>query len=490
MQLFLFIFFVQSYRTWYNINQDSQSLSLPSFSFQAGGIFNISFTKAAADYVYVGLCNTNEFKMVKSISNIDDSLCLNFNNNAQFSVKHSEIVKIENLEGTYNGNISDSGVYKTVFFTCGQTFSKYDILLTFQNPLSNLSADIQPLLYEKPVLLIFITIIMILWVSNWIRFFSKFTLKNYLHLMITFSLFLNFISVMTYYIEIYVASRYETYTNLVISYSKIVVHSIFEVTLFSTLLLAGKGWSIVFEKLSNSNVIISISFSFLTILTQSLLNYLDINFVNQWEIPLIIIAVFFVSLYIRELVNGIQNATDNIIAHMYVIAKSGIDSTTTPIFYKFKMLSSLTYSLFTYFVLKTLIISIKHLTYIDFWIIELVSDILNIAIIGNAAWFFKLSNPKMKDYTMLECNASFEESDEIKEEEKEEIVYLEDIEYLNKKSEKLSKGLLIWEIGTKLPKQPFLKMKESEIKKKQVSKKKENNDDLKDQLIDSPKVTV
>ena len=198
MAIFLFLL---SLKSWYAINSDSQSISLPAYSFQVGGKFDISLVNAKAHSIYVALCTIDEFKTIQSTSNLDNKLCSPTNQ----VVGISKIVSIKDSFGFFSGNISNPGVYKTVFYTCRQTFSKYDISVIFQNPLSYLSADIQPCLISKPVMLGVFGVLLILWIVNWSM---NFTIHNFLHLFISISLIFNLAFQIVEYFEVRYKDKY------------------------------------------------------------------------------------------------------------------------------------------------------------------------------------------------------------------------------------------------------------------------------------------
>ncbi|OHT04509.1 hypothetical protein TRFO_28022 [Tritrichomonas foetus] len=442
-------------KSWYAINQDSQSLSLPTYTFQKGGNFYISLDKAAADFIYIGLCTIDELKTVQTLSNLEEKLCIKNDK----IVDISEIVSIINSKGSFNGNISNAGVYRTIFYTCGQTFSKFEVQVRFQNPLSYLSADIQPCLYSKLITFGILALVLILWTINWIK---NFTIRNLLHSFITISLVLNFSYLLIHYFEIRHKDKSDVHTPLTEIRIFLICSS--QLTLFSVLLMAAKGWRIVCDTL---NVFQILSCFLLSLLTVVPLTIIDSVTLFNYEIPVLLINVFFTAMYMRDLMSSISKATLKVYAHLLIISRSGIDATTTPIFYKSKMFRALSWSLVAYFLLVSLTMIISHIFYISYWVVELIRDILNVFVISSVAWFFRLHIPRSKDYMMLqEMDTSDEEP---------ATISMGEIHGLNTKSLVFKKGKKKWEKGITLPQQPILSdFKENDEINSEKFKSKEN----------------
>lgn len=433
MLIYLFLLFLKS---WYAINSDSQSISLPSYSFQTGGKFKISLQNAQANFIYIGLCTKEEFKNIQSASNLDNKLCFQTD---QF-VGISKIVSIKDSIGSFQGNISVPGVYKTIFYTCRQTFSKYDISVVFQNPLSYLSADIQPCLISKPVMLGLFTALLIFWIANWAK---NFTTHNLLHIFISISFVFNLSFKIVEYFEVRYKDKYNTHT--VLTEIKMSLYILSKVTLFSVLLMATKGWQIITESIKKFQIVICFLLSLLTIFPLTLVeNYSLLNY----EIPVMLISAFFMALYLRDLMSSINKSIIDVYAHLYVISKSGIDATTTPIYYKSKMFRALAWSLIVYFLAISLKMIFSQIFYIPYWILELFKEVFDILVYSVVMWFFRLKNKQMNDYIMLQNSPSTGETPI-------EVQKSEVKSFKNKISTFLD-GTKKWEDGDTLPLQPIV----------------------------------
>lgn len=433
MVIFLILLCLKS---WYAINSDSQSISLPAYTFQIGGKFNISLNNARANSVYIGLCTKEEFKTIQSIQNLDDKLCSTTNQ----VVNISKIVSIKDSFGYFHGNISVPGTYKTIFYTCRQTFSKYEISVIFQNPLSYLSADIQPCLILKPIILGIFGVLLILWIINWA---NNFTIRNFLHLFITISIFLNLACQIIEFFETRHKDKYNSHT--ILTEIKIFITLISKVTLFSVLLMASKGWKILTDSIKKIQIFTCFLLSFLTVLPLTLIqNYSLLNY----EIPVMLISAFFMALFLRELLSSINRAIINVYGHLLVISQSGIDPTTTPIYYKSKMFYALSWSLIIYFLFISLRMIISQIFFIPYWTLELSKEVLDILVFSTIMWFFRLRKKQMDDYTMFTNTPSPDE--------KPIELTNNQVKSFKAKISAFLTGTRKWETGDALPLQPIV----------------------------------
>lgn len=448
MVLFLFLL---SLKSWYAINSDSQSISLPTYSFQMGGKFNISLQNAKANYIYVALCTIEEFKNIQSTTNLDNKLCLPTSQ----VVNISKVVPIQDSFGSFQGNISIPGVYKTIFYTCRQAFSKYDISIVFQNPLSNLSADIQPCLISKPIMIGIFLILIILWIINWAK---NFTTRNNLHIFISISLFFNFAFQIIEYFEVRHKDKHNFHT--ILTEIKMILFIFSKVTLFSVLLMASKGWKVISESIKKSQIVLSFLLSLLTIFPLTLLeNYSLMNY----EIPVMLVSAFFMAFYLRELISSINTAIINVYAHLYVISKSGIDATTTPIYYKSKMFYALSWSIIIYFLVISLRMIFSQIFYIPYYALELFKELLDILVFSTIMWFFRLHRKQMNDYLMVPNSPS---SDEVPAE-----VSKNEVKLFKEQISSLSSGSKKWEDGDALPLQPIVMETKTDLNENKKKKK-------------------
>ena len=450
-------------RMQYEIDKSAQSLSLPRFVFESGGFFSIVVSNAQFENIFIGMSTTSEFKALQDIPDMNAELCYHQNEENKI-VNISDIINIVNYTGSFKGNITKSGVYRAVLYNCDHFSSKYIINVHYKNLNSLLSADVTPCFSSKIPSFVLIGIILLFWFTNWFKYF---TLKNLLHMLITISMLFYLIYLIVQYFEIKHMDTSDSHTPL--TEIKIILVCISQITLFSILLMAAKGWSIVADTLNIFHIVISILISAASIIPLTIINNL---YLDNYEIPVTIIAAFFMAVYIRELVSGVNKASLKIYAHLLVIARSGIDATTTPIFYKSKIYKSLSISLISYFILTALMMIFSDIFYIPFWISELINDLLNIAVIATVMWFFRLHNPQSDNYMMIPSSKDSLEPVEISKNE---------VKGLSSSSPIFREGTIEWQPDISLPLQPILDKDDTKIPC--FKKKKKNVDGIQEELL-------
>ena len=279
---------------------------------------------------------------------------------------------------------------------------------------------------------------------------------------------LNYVLLYIQYFEIRFKDHSDRETPL--TPAKIVFLICSNFSLFSVLLMASKGWQIISESISKIQICICIALSLITVSLQTILESFTLF---NYEIPILLLTVFFTALYLRELISSVGQASLKVLAHLFVISKSGIDSSTTPIYYKSKMFKALSISVITYFILISILMIIQDIVIVPFWCSDILKDVLHLSVSITIMWFFRLQNPQTKNYTMLDSSKCDEE----------EPITLNkcDLKDLSTKSPIFTTGSKKWEVGVTLPSQPLI-LQKGALKKK-VEQQQTKLDDIQQDLL-------
>jgi hypothetical protein len=421
-----------AYRVEYSVDQSSPSLSLPSYAFQAGGEFSISFDHAAADAIFVGVCNEPEFKSLSGISNLDDALCLNETNRIEIAT----IVEIWDSSGSFRALVQHNGIYRAVLYTCGQQFSKFDVVASFRNPDSFLSADIQPCLYIKPVAIGIFGFLFVSWMANW---FWHFTLRNALHAALTVAFFLNVVNVIVSELEL--KHKDQTDDSTVLTEIRYSLSTVYNVVLIGVLLLAARGWCIILDAVGCGYVSSSFCYSAFAVLPIGIVDLVAEGVVSR---VCCVIAVVAIALYCQRMAAGVSRAWSMVIGHLLVISRNGIDGTTTPIYRKFRIFKFLIVTILVYLSIVSVCLVVQEFVTPGFWIVEVVTTTNSLFITVSTMWSFRLTFARSTDYMMMPPGGDLKQS---------ELLRCE-LEGLGPESEELRGERVPYRDGMPLPQQP------------------------------------
>jgi hypothetical protein len=353
-------------------------------------------------------------------------------------VKIADRVPIIDSAGNFTGRIPTAGCYRPAIYTCNQDFAKFEVIVLFRNPNSLLSADVFPCLFLKPAAIAIFSILFVSWLFNWVQ---NFTLINHLHSLLTITFSVNLLRAVFSELELLHMDHDDSYTPL----SGIVVafQILFDLSMMTTLLMAGRGWRIVYEAISCKEIMSACLFS-----AGVLLPLTGITFTTD---PLLLrifllATVLFIVAYCWRMISGVNNASSLVLGHLLVISRSGIDPRTTPVYSKFKIFRVMVLSIVVYFLSMAFRLIVKEIVFLPFWGLDLADTTATIMIIGAVSWAFRLAPGRRSGYLMI---------DSCDEQRGEELLRCE-IDRLDLESSELREGQAIWENGMTLPNQPIL----------------------------------
>lgn len=166
-------YFLKSNQTNYEISEE--------FGFQKGGIYDIQLMSNGNDQYFVIIDTIAEIAKY-----LQDQGFKNFSCD-----KSKNVVQIQNLTGRIMGTIKKYGYYQAIFRSCSQIHQECQISLLFKNPDSCLSIEDQECMKTFLFLTIISFILLILWMINWLYYF---TLKNSIHTIVSLFLLISFLN--------------------------------------------------------------------------------------------------------------------------------------------------------------------------------------------------------------------------------------------------------------------------------------------------------
>jgi hypothetical protein len=272
------------------------------------------------------------------------------------------------------------------------------------------------------------------WIVNWIL---HCTLKNYLHLMLSFVFSLELVYLVIGYSSIEVLNRSDAPTAL--SGARIGLFVILELGLLTFLIICANGYLIVTRTFAKGKIVIAVVYSIFLIVPLILSELFSFE---RWDFVVVALCLLGILLYYQAILAAIHDATAVVLGHLLLIARSGIIVETTPIYAKFRMFKAISWLVVLYFVFVCVLLGLNEMGDAPFWVTDCLKDVLNILVIGVAGVVFRLTKAMNEGYQMV---ALEEDGAEIGREE---------IEGLTVDSHQLRQGQKRWEEGMELPPQP------------------------------------
>lgn len=466
------ILFLVSYYFSMKVESQKSFLSLNAFGFLVNGKFEFNFINTQNQQLYVGLATPNELSYLSStILNYDNFTCISIKQ--IIYIKLSELVNIsQEGSGFFNGTVNDKNYYTPIIISCTsinrnaptsfnninsninpnqnkfslqnkspkstQYASYYTFSIKFSNPNSLLDSRKIPCLYIKPISTALFGLLILFWIINWVL---NFTLKNPLHLYLTATFLVTFLFVIIDTLKLYHDNISDEATSL--TTACIVLRCFHELLLLTAMMLAAKGWCIIIETISISEIVSSVLYA---VMFSIPILILDIEMMNVYlQLSMFLVGFAGCFLYYNVLISSIAEANSVVSAHLLLISQSGIDPETTPIQKKYHIFNTISNSVVLYFSIMMFRTVLFELLYIPDYFMASIYDFATFALLAIAAWLFKLKKSLRTGYMMVGENAESVE------------FTLDDIEKLNEDKEELQKSATTpWQEGMPLPAQPIL----------------------------------
>jgi hypothetical protein len=222
----------------------------------------------------------------------------------------------------------------------------------------------------------------------------------------------------------------------------IVVDCVYDVILFSTLIIASSGWCLLHVQLTAWHFLHSIGSAIVFVAMTAIQNYVDLGL---WMILTFIIQIAAIVWALRNIRVNTEEATHQVTAHLLVITNSGINPTTTPIYNKLQLYQFLLWALaaavLVFLVLNFLFALLSAVN----WVIGLGNNILQFIILTVVLFLYRPRGKKIDQYMQTD-----EEIEGVGRDE----VLLDDLDSFSMATDRT--GLRQWDDEMQLPPEPIV----------------------------------
>ena len=342
-----------------------------------------------------------------------------------------------------SGKISDKKVIYPVLAYCDKFLPyplAFSVKLSFQNPDTYLDTRQVLSLTMRPI---FIGITSVL-IAGWLVFlFFRRSSITKLHITITV-LFFAYLLFLSFDYE---ALRRESSQDNPKTFSFVldVIQAIYATLLFGTLILVAGGWCFIHTEFSIKNIILSYLAPAVVCFSEFWGKHVSSSIESVFVLLFELVGLF-ASFWI--MFRNTELAKKHILAHLYVIDRSGIEATSTPVYIKLQI-----YTFFFYFVVGALLLYFIIIIFLmffdtDFWIQDFISDLLQTVLYIGIGFIFRPRGQDIDDLLKADDNRGDDR----------EVIDLEDLENIDRE-EFLSprNDKQIWKPGDRLPLEPRIK---------------------------------
>ncbi|OHT06392.1 hypothetical protein TRFO_05591 [Tritrichomonas foetus] len=449
-----FLIFLLTYKSTTKITLSNRGTLLNDFGFEENGVYQLIFSEIPENTIYALIPNS-ELSKYRKILTVKDATCDSiFNLDYFFNTSSANF---------FSGVIQKKGIYTPILIRCDKTErTQLKITEIYYNPGNCLDYRYNGLFHGKIAICIFLLIILIYWIWNWV---SHFTIQVGIHYFLTSVFASNVMYQVIRLCELYVTKKQDNSVGL--TPIRIIFLLVSETIFYATLLLCVKGWCIVYDTLLIRDILLSLVYPTVFMLFRILSIYVVPGFYS-----LITFFVAFISLlfFIRDVVLSLSRTSKYIMAHLLTISNSGIDPKTTPIYKKHIMYRNFRYLFFTICGTIVFVVFLNLFVETSFTAVEIVEDVIEVIIMGALALLFRLKGNKNTNYSMIPETSM---NDDI------HAIDIHELDTINESSLQLNSGGKAWEEGMPLPGMPpIIESNENE------SHSPEELDSLKASLID------
>jgi hypothetical protein len=422
-----------SCRQLYHIDQSSITAIFPEIGLINGSTCSFSFTDADPDSFFIALVDSDEYSGLPHRS---------FSYASQFCSRTNS--HFANVNSTVFTHLREADIllpvqkpdtYRPLVVSCRSEISRYALVIEFKNGDSLLDSRRLPSFVVMPIELICLALLILSWAINQILFRQGVVSLQYA---ITITMVLGSLTVSANYLVLWSESLRDDTTFLHLAQH--LCHMLFEISLYSTLILAAKGWCIVVRRVSTSDV------------TEIVL-YCSILFIFRVLYAKIQLTVFAICMFALtagvmfllwlSLVNGIRYVDKRILAHMKVILNAGINPYSTPIYFKHIIYTFLVHVTVIYFSGNVVVMSLEIAGSLHAWVKDMLLWILNVGLLCSFGFLFRSRKADCTTYMRFEGGEELD-IEELKSLDEEALGDVEGI------------GLVEWTEGMELPPPPVL----------------------------------
>jgi hypothetical protein len=335
--------------------------------------------------------------------------------------------------------INETGVFVVLVLHCSSALSgRYTVDAEFVNPDGQqLDSREIPALTILLVMIPLFALLFHFWVAYvWIKRRQFQRIHIYLGaIILSYVVFLIFHRMYLYYGQF--TGETTTWDTL-----RLLFEGVYNVILFTILVLCSSGWCILAVDLSWKAVIVSIAgvTAFVTSCFLQLYLVLGTWQAAVFTLQIVSLGVIFSALYINT-----QQAQQILKAHLMVIRNDGIAPTTTPIYQKFVMYQKILYLIGLAFIAFVMFNIILSMVSAPAWAVWFVNNLVQLGIIGMMLWLYRPRGTAVDRFMQPDAPPDGEQRGE---------VLLEDLNGFALDGEQ--GGMREWEDGMELPLQPIL----------------------------------
>ena len=426
----------------YKIDSPYTSVMLPDVGLIHGATYDLSITNTNTESFFIAILDSKEYSLLPQLSS---SYASQFCSRVKSHISriNSSIVAHKNY-GSFSITIPKSDTYRTLIISCKASSSQYKAAVSFSNGDSLLDSRNLPSFISIPIELCVTLVLFMPWLINQYKYRSY---THLLHNLITLGMISTFFNLYLCYLVLWNDSIRDHKNFL--HYMEVSTRISCSILILSAIILAAKGWFIVFQDIKPRDMADVIIFCSIYFILRSLSST---DSISVYNIVLFVITAIVLLILFASLISGIRDVDKHIIAHMYVILRSGINPTTTPIYKKHIVYTLFKHIIVIYFSYCIAIGSLELADVLNFWVRDMLYLIERVGILAALSVLFCIRK--------VDCNlySKIDESESTKEVSSQILNDFEINSYEN------YSDLMDWEEGMRLPPQPRIISSDEERK--------------------------
>jgi hypothetical protein len=420
-------------RQTYRIDQSSIIAIFPEVGLINGSVCTLTITDADPESFFIALVDSAEYSGIPHLSFSYASQFCSRTNSHFANVNATVFSHIREAEILFP--IQKQDVYRPLIVACRSETSRYTVLIEFQNGDSLLDSRRLPSFVVIPIEFLCLMVIIISWVVNQIVFRKGVVSLQHA---ITIAMLLGAVTVAREYCVLWSESLRDepTFFNL----GQNLCSMLFEISIYSTLILAAKGWCIVVPHISTSDVTEIVLYCSILFIFRELYSRIQMT---VFAICMFALTAGVMLLLWLSLINGIRAVDRRIVAHMKIIYNAGINPCSTPVYFKHLIYAFLVHVTVIYFSGNVVIMSLEIAGSLHAWLKDMLVWILNVGLLCSLGFLFRSRKADCSGYLRFEGGLQMDE----------ETVKNIDPEFLGEMDDS---GLIEWTEGMELPPAPIL----------------------------------
>ena len=428
----MFWFFLAYFHT-YHINESGISVMLPESGLIKGATLTLNFTQSKTESFFIAILDSNEFSRLPHLSfTYASQFCSRLK--SHFAMINSTLSS-HIYEPSLTVSIPKDDVFYPLIVSCKSHFSEYTVTVHFKNGNSLLDSRRIPSFVVMPIEICIIVVCFIPWTLNQLKFRKS---RMSLHDFISMAVMFNVVDLVLSYLILWHDNFYD-HTNFFHFIEKI-TKILCDISVLSAIILSAKGWCIIFPNLKSRDVTEIVLFCSLYFMFRTLNSNITFTVLN---IVLFALTALLLLVLWAVLIAGIRTVDRQIIAHMLVISRMGIDPTSTPVYTKHAVYMFLKHIIVIYFSSCIAIMSLELADIISQWVYDMINIIVRAGILVALSALFHIRKIDLDLYSRIDDTNT-------------EEVKSKTLDSIENSLFESSKDLIQWREGMQLPPQPTI----------------------------------